>query len=77
MTGNGCGILQETLGQIKGRLSAICNNAEHTEKETDSIALDNIMGRLWTIYGEEAGMDIESSLDVGARVVLWLPVKGV
>lgn len=77
VTDNGCGIPQETLGQIKGRLSAICNNAEYTEKETDSIALDNIMGRLWTIYGEEAGMDIESSPDAGTRVVLWLPVKGV
>lgn len=77
VTDNGCGIPQETLDQIKGRLSAICNNAEYTEKETDSIALDNIMGRLWTIYGEEAGMDIESSPGEGTRVMLWLPVKGV
>lgn len=43
----------------KRRLSAICKNAEYTEKETDSIALDNIMGCLWTIYGEEGGMDNE------------------
>lgn len=72
---NGCGISQEKLAQIKDRLSAVCHNAEYMEKETDSIALDNIMGRLWTIYGEEAAMDVESGPGGGTRVTLRLPVQ--
>lgn len=72
---DGCGISQEKLVQIKDRLSAVCQNVEYTEKETDSIALDNIMGRLWTIYGEEAAMDVESGPGGGTRVTLRLPVQ--
>ncbi len=72
---NGCGISQEKLAQIKDRLSAVCHNAEYMEKETDSIALDNIMGRLWTIYGEDADMGIESNPGSGTRVILRLPVQ--
>ena len=72
---NGCGISQEKLAQIKDRLSAVCHNAEYMEKETDSIALDNIMGRLWTIYGEDADMGIESNPGSGTRVILRLPIQ--
>ena len=71
---NGCGISQEKLAQIKDRLSSVCHNAEYMEKETDSIALDNIMGRLWTIYGEDADMGIESNPGSGTRVILRLPI---
>lgn len=72
---DGCGISQEKLAQIKDRLLAVCQNVEYSEKETDSIALDNIMGRLWTIYGEEAAMDVESGPGGGTRVTLRLPVQ--
>ncbi len=72
---NGCGISQEKLAQIKDRLSSVCHNAEYMEKETDSIALDNIMGRLWTIYGEDADMGIESNPGSGTRVILRLPIQ--
>ncbi len=72
---DGCGISQEKLAQIKDRLSSVCHNAEYMEKETDSIALDNIMGRLWTIYGEDADMGIESNPGSGTRVILRLPIQ--
>ena len=72
---NGCGISQEKLAQIKDRLSSVCHNAEYMKKETDSIALDNIMGRLWTIYGEDADMGIESNPGSGTRVILRLPIQ--
>lgn len=72
---DGCGISQEKLAQIKDRLLAVCQNVEYSEKETDSIALDNIMGRLWTIYGEEVAMDVESGPGGGTRVTLRLPVQ--
>ena len=75
MEDNGCGISQEKLAQIKDRLSSVCHNAEYMEKETDSIALDNIMGRLWTIYGEDADMGIESNPGSGTRVILRLPIQ--
>lgn len=44
-----------------------------SDKNNDSIALNNINKRLLTIYGEKYGLSIESKINKGTRVTVCIP----
>lgn len=72
---DGAGIDGETLQKIRIRLK---------EKKTDcvqqrnsahnGIAMENVNSRLKLLYGEEYGLEISSTLNVGTQVEISLPV---
>ena len=66
---NGVGITKEKLDYINGKL----NNYQDNNKK--SIGISNVNDRIKMFYGEEYGLYIISSLDVGTKVVILLPSK--
>lgn len=66
---NGVGITKEKLDYINGKL----NNYQDNSKK--SIGISNVNDRIKMFYGEEYGLYILSSLDIGTKVIILLPSK--
>lgn len=66
---NGVGITKEKLDYINGKL----DNYQHNNKK--SIGISNVNERIKMFYGEEYGLYILSSLDIGTKVIILLPSK--
>ena len=66
---NGVGITKEKLDYINGKLDNYQNNNKK------SIGISNVNERIKMFYGEEYGLYILSSLDIGTKVIILLPSK--
>ncbi len=66
---NGVGITKEKLDYINGKLANYNNNNKK------SIGISNVNERIKMFYGEEYGLYILSSLDIGTKVIILLPSK--
>lgn len=64
---NGKGIEKDKLAEIKKRL-------DHMEGSSESIGLGNVHQRIRLKYGEAFGVDIESTIGVGTKVRIVLPL---
>lgn len=67
---NGSGIDDKKLEEIKQKLEK--NECEIEE----SIGLCNVNGRIKLYYGTEYGLNIESKLNMGTKVSIYLPLGG-
>lgn len=66
---NGVGITQEKLDYINGKLRA------YNDVNKKSIGISNVNERIKMFYGEEYGLYILSTLEVGTKVIILLPSK--
>lgn len=66
---NGVGITKEKLDYINGKLRA------YNDVNKKSIGISNVNERIKMFYGEEYGLYILSSLEVGTKVIILLPSK--
>lgn len=64
---NGCGMRKEQVKQLGKRIM-------QSEQGTGT-ALWNIYQRIHEIYGSEADFHITSTLDVGTKIMIQLPLK--
>lgn len=64
---NGIGIEEEKLQKLKLMLE--------TEGEANRIGINNVNQRIKHFYGEDYGLDIESILGEGTKVIICLPIK--
>jgi sensor histidine kinase YesM len=67
---NGPGIAPERLSEIRERLD---NRLETTDSK--QIGLRNVHQRLQHSFGKEFGLYLESELDNGTRIIMYLPIK--
>lgn len=68
---NGCGIDPQTLARIQKNIN------EHNPEDFKSIGLYNINQRIRLRYGDEYGLQIESSENTGTTVTLCLPAQNI
>lgn len=68
---NGCGIEPQALTHIKRDIK------EHNPSDSKSIGLYNINQRIRLRYGDEYGLQIESSKNTGTTVTLCLPAQNI
>ncbi|MGG7141977.1 cache domain-containing sensor histidine kinase [Clostridium nigeriense] len=66
---NGVGITQEKLDYINEKLRA------YNDVNKKSIGISNVNERIKMFYGEEYGLYILSTLEVGTKVIILLPSK--
>lgn len=66
---NGVGITKEKLDYINGKLE------KYNDVNKKSIGISNVNERIKMYYGEEYGLYILSSLDIGTKVIILLPSK--
>lgn len=74
---NGMGINVETLKNINNQLSATgILSFEDTAPtaQKGGIALRNVAQRIKLLFGDEYGIHIYSAVNVGTKVMIWLPV---
>lgn len=64
---DGKGMAQEQLDQLNARIIA-------REPEGKSIGLKNVHSRIQLAFGEQYGLKIESTVDVGTKVLILLPL---
>lgn len=70
---NGCGIDTESLSELQEAI----RHADNQDVEVEGlshVALINIQRRILSYFGDEYGVDIESTLGVGTKVTVTLPV---
>lgn len=65
---DGCGMDEERLIEVRRILSSPNNQSKH-------IGLNNVHRRLVLLYGEDYGIDIQSSLGSGTRVSVVIPYE--
>ncbi|NBI91257.1 sensor histidine kinase [Lachnospiraceae bacterium] len=72
---NGVGIDEETLIKMRHRMQnpAMDMNINKIREKSPGIALDNVNRRIRFYFGEEYGIEIQSTLGVGTNVVVRLP----
>ncbi len=72
---NGVGIDEETLTRMRHRLRnpAMDMNVNKIKEKSPGIAMDNVNRRIRFYFGEEYGIEIQSTLGVGTNVVVRLP----
>lgn len=71
---NGCGMSEETIQEIK-ELLASAEPGKKEEYQWSSIGLKNVHDRIRFLYGEEYGLFISSTLDLGTAVTVSLPLN--
>lgn len=73
---NGCGIPLEELKRLNSKLSLPGVMTEDTaSRKGGGIALRNVSQRIKLLFGEEYGVKIYSTVDVGTKVQVWLPIS--
>ncbi|MDA3845585.1 MAG: cache domain-containing protein [Vallitaleaceae bacterium] len=74
---NGIGMTPETLTTLQDKLKngAEINNELNTSEKSSGIALLNVHRRIQIKYGERYGIKVNSTLDVGTTVELYLPMQ--
>lgn len=72
---NGVGIDEETLVEMRHRMQepGMDMNINKIREKSPGIALDNVNRRIRFYFGEEYGIEIQSTLGVGTNVVVRLP----
>ncbi len=63
---NGLGMTQETLSNIL--------NIEPGKKGESGVGVKNVDQRIKLYYGKQYGLEIESELEQGTKVSIWLPI---
>ncbi len=71
---NGCGMSEGTVQEIKDLLASE-EPGKKEEYQWSSIGLKNVHDRLRFLYGEEYGLSISSTLDLGTAVTVSLPLN--
>jgi two-component system sensor histidine kinase YesM len=66
---DGFGILENKIQQIY--------DSFHNAVETDGVGVNNVFQRIRLYYGENADIKIESELDCGTKVFIYIPVDKV
>ena len=69
ITDDGFGILESKIKQIY--------DSFHKVVETDGVGVNNVFQRIRLYYGEKADIKIESELDCGTKVFIYLPIDKV
>lgn len=73
---NGKGIPMEELKQLNRKLSMTGVDSEPAvSRKKGGIALRNVSQRIKLLYGDEYGLKVFSTVDMGTRVQIWLPVS--
>lgn len=67
ITDNGSGIDPQTLAQMQARMA-------HGQVAQESIGITNVNNRLRLLFGEEYGICMQSTLGVGTKVMIRIPV---
>ena len=65
-------IVDDGVGMLPEQVSSILNNNEisHTKEGLNNIGISNVHERLQLLFGEEYGITIESSINIGTRVMM-------
>lgn len=71
---NGTGIPMETLKRINSQLSATGVASLQDTAKKGGIALRNVAQRIKLLFGDEYGIQVYSSVNVGTKVMVWLPI---
>jgi len=66
---DGFGILENKIQQIY--------DSFHNAVETDGVGVNNVFQRIRLYYGDKADIKIESELDCGTKVFIYIPVEKV
>lgn len=79
ITDNGVGIAPEALHAMNEKLQTYTYKAETRKagKEHSGIAIANVNARIKLLYGQEYGLTVFSTLGVGTRVELTMPLLEV
>ncbi|GAE28837.1 sensor histidine kinase [Halalkalibacter hemicellulosilyticus] len=70
ITDNGKGLNEEKLQQVKERLR---NSNQRPLDQQDSIGVTNVDSRIKLLFGQEFGVEIESSEDIGTSITIRIP----
>lgn len=72
---NGVGIDEDTLSGMRYRMRnpAMDMNVNKIKEKSPGIAMDNVNRRIRFYFGEEYGIEVQSTLGVGTNVVVRLP----
>ncbi|MCK0471807.1 sensor histidine kinase [Halalkalibacter sp. APA_J-10(15)] len=70
ITDNGIGLDEEKLQQVKKRLQ---NSNQSPLEQQDSIGVSNVDSRIKLLFGQEYGVEIESSEDIGTSITIRIP----
>ncbi|WP_339316720.1 histidine kinase [Paenibacillus sp. FSL R10-2734] len=74
---DGIGVASERVAEIQQKLNEFTSRISHEGrylKETDSIGLFNVHNRIRLAYGDRYGLCFDSTLDVGTRIQIRMPV---
>ena len=65
---NGCGMTENMVWEINNGIFGNAENKNH-------IGMENAITRIQMYYGEKAKVNIESELDKGTKVEVWIPLS--
>lgn len=65
---NGCGMTENMVWEINNGIFGNTENKNH-------IGMENAITRIQMYYGEKAKVNIESELDIGTKVAVWIPLS--
>ncbi|WP_409346499.1 sensor histidine kinase [Paenibacillus sp. MBLB4367] len=72
---NGLGIEPDRLARVRGILSKPNAVDQEGNQQFTSIGLANVNNRIRLTYGGNFGLEVESTLGIGTRIVLKLPAR--
>lgn len=65
---NGCGMTENKVWEINNGIWGNAENKNH-------IGMENAITRIRMYYGEKAKVNIQSELDIGTKVEVWIPLS--
>jgi two-component system sensor histidine kinase YesM len=76
---NGIGMKKDRLDFLQSEIKSanIYEAPENSNGRESGFGLKNIQKRIVLYYGEGYGMEIESEYNVGTKIILTIPIKGV